>query len=292
MSQISNQSKKVANKAVDKAIVFSLSPLITPIGANIVAKGKGIIIFGLVTLFLMFFIIFAGGGDKKIKDDKKAKENGTGSIASKGVRLDKLPNGVTATYLNVPYINQWRNNDGTTSPNNILPGSGWRLGWVTCGATSSVMIGAFFGKLKFTNDKSLKEYAYMDKGQNLPNYCMPAGIMGGAFGVTAQGYCNQSSQKGIQDYLSRINLKSNGLKLNQASIIKSIDEGKPIILSITEPLGHILVVKGYTSDNRVIVNDPFGDENESTTNYSLNGESAVYDLYNDFAVNYLLQVSQ
>lgn len=289
---LQNQGKKLADKTTDKVIVSTLSPLITPIGANMVAKGKGVIIFGLVGLFLIFFIIFAGGGDQKIKDDKKRAENKSNQITNKGVRLDRLPAGVTATYLNVPYVNQWKNRDGSTSPNDILPGSGWRLGWVTCGATSSVMIGAFYGKLKYTEERSLKEYAYMDKGQNLPNYCMPDGIMGGAFGVTGNGYCNQSSPAGIKDYLSRIGLKSKYLNLNQASIIKSIDEGKPIILSTLLPLSHILVIKGYTSDNRVIVNDSFGDENESTTNYSMNGESAVYDLYKDFSVNYLLQVSQ
>lgn len=297
MSKIIKVGGKLAQNAIDKAIVTSLSPVITPIGAMVVAKCKGVIIGVLLLVFIMLTAVISGGGNKKVVDKQKqdavsSSSGNTGSgTNSPNTQSGTLPSGVAYKSLNVPYTNQWVNKDGTYAPRNIV--DDWEMGWMTCGATSSVMVAGYFGKLQFTDDKSLKEYVYTDKGQNLPNYCGYNGVGGGAFGVTARGYCNQSSGAGMVEYLTLIGLKSRYIGYSFTNIANSIDQGRPIILGISAPLGHILVIKGYTEDGRVIVNDPFGDETKSTTTYSFSGENALYDLDSGlFTIGSLIQVYQ
>ena len=290
MSKIIKVGSKLAEEAVDKAIIATLSPAITPVGAYIVAKSKMVIIGSVVVILLMLAAIISGGGNKKAVDKKTEVETGT-SVNSPNTQSGQLPSGVQYKVLNVPYTNQWVNKDGSYAPRNIV--DGWEMGWMTCGATSSVMIAGFYGKLSYTDDKTLKEYVYKDKGQNLPNYCDYNGVGGGAFGVTAKGYCNQSSGAGITEYLTRVGLKSRYIGNSFNNIRASIDQGKPIITNIYAPLGHIFVIKGYTEDGRVIVNDPFGDETKSITQYSFSGENAIYDLESGlFSVGSLIQVYQ
>jgi hypothetical protein len=295
MSKIIKAGSKLAENAIDKAIVTSLSPVITPIGAMVVAKGKGAIIGILLLIFIMLTAVISGGGNKKVVDRQREVANssssGSGGANSPNTQSGTLPSGVAYKSLNVPYTNQWINKDGSYAPRNIV--DDWEMGWMTCGATSSVMVAGYFGKLQFSDDKTLKEYVYTDKGQNLPNYCGYNGVAGGAFGVTARGYCNQSSGAGMIEYLTLIGLKTRYLGYSFSNIATSIDQGKPIILGISAPLGHILVIKGYTADGRVIVNDPFGDETKSTTTYSFSGENALYDLDSGlFVVESLIQVYQ
>lgn len=292
MSKIIKIGSKLTEKAIDKAIIASLSPTISPVGAMIVAKGKGVIVGLILTLLIMMTAVISGGGNQKAssRNDQQQSSLGSGAV-SINTQSGTLPSGTAYKSLNVPYTNQWVNKDGSYAPRNIV--DGWEMGWMTCGATSSVMVAGYFGKLLFTDDKSLKEYVYMDKGQNLPNYCGYNGVGGGAFGVTARGYCNQSSGAGMTEYLTRIGLKTRYLGYSFANISTSIDQGKPIILGISAPLGHILVIKGYTEDGRVIVNDPFGNETKSTTQYSFLGENALYDLDSGlFTIGSLIQVYQ
>jgi len=59
-------------------------------------------------------------------------------------------------------------------------------------------------------------------------------------------------------------------------ILREIDEGQPVIFSISSPLNHILVVKGYTLDGGIVVNDPFGNLMKNAYSPSFDGESAIY----------------
>lgn len=295
MSRLVKVGSKIAENAIEKVIISTFSPFITPFGAWLVAKLKVVLIGILLFGFLILGAVLSGGGadyaQKQQANSASSENNNNTGNGGANTQSGVLPTGITYKTLPVPYINQWLNKDGTYAPRNIV--SGWEMGWMTCGATSSVMVAAFYNKLSFSDDKSLKEYVYMDKGQNLPNYCGYNGVGGGAFGVTAKGYCNQSSSGGIIEYLNRIGLKGSYIINSFSSITTSIDQGKPIILSISAPLGHILVIKGYTGDGRVIANDPFGDETKSISTYSFSGENAIYDLESGyFTVNSLIQVTQ
>ena len=289
MSKIVKLGGKLLGSSIDKTIITFLSPFITPFGAVLVAKGKSFIACIIIFILIILTALIAGGGSNN-KNNQSISSNTVGSNIP-NTESGKLPSGIVYKSLNVPYTNQWINKDGTYAPRNIV--DGWEMGWMTCGATASVMVAGYYGKLQYSDDKSLKEYVYKDKGQNLPNYCGYNGVLGGAFGVTAKGYCNQSSSGGIIEYFVRIGLKAKYLSYSFERIRTSIDQGKPIILSIYAPLGHILVIKGYTENGQVIVNDSFGDQTKSITDYSFSGENAVYNLDSGiFSIGSLIQIYQ
>jgi hypothetical protein len=289
MSNILKIASKLGESAIDKAIVTTLSPFVTPFGAILIAKGKSYIACTIIFILLILTATMAGDGNNSKKN--QGSLSSTGGINSPNTQSGTLPSGLSYKTLNVPYANQWVNKDGTYAPRNII--DGWEMGWMTCGATASVMIAGYYGKLQYSDDKSLKEYVYKDKGQNLPNYCGYNGVSGGAFGVTAKGYCNQSSSGGIIEYFRIIGLKSKYLNYSFESIRDSIDQGKPIILSIYAPLSHILVIKGYTENGQVIVNDSFGDQTKSIKDYSFSGENAIYNLDSGiFSIGSLIQIYQ
>jgi Peptidase_C39 like family len=199
--------------------------------------------------------------------------------------------GLNVKVLDIPYFNQWLNKDGTKGPEQNIATASYPLGQIVCGAASSTMVAAYFKKIPNNSEEQLKTYTYQDNGLNLPNYCSGSGVKGGAFGVTGRGYCNQSSFGGISEYFSLLNLNTKNIQAKE--IMQSINKGNPVILSLTSPLGHILVVKGYTDDGRVIVNDPFGDLNNLSRGYSYQGNNAVYDLSDPkFTVNSLMEISQ
>jgi hypothetical protein len=71
-----------------------------------------------------------------------------------------------AKVLDVPYFNQYLSKDGIEGE----PPFGWQM----CGAASSTMIAAYFGKIpwdKSKGDWDAKRFAYRDEGMNLPNKC-------------------------------------------------------------------------------------------------------------------------
>lgn len=183
-----------------------------------------------------------------------------------------LPNG--SKVLEVPYINQYKESDGSLFP---------RTGWQMCGAASVVMIAGFYGKLPYGNDtKILKKFVYEDMGQNLPRYC---GDYSGAFSVTAQGVCNSNTYAGMIEYLQLYALKPIFKAISFDNIKQSIDAGHPLIMNTSYPYGHIFVIKGYTPTGQFIVNDSFKNWQDGTTLgdgkpliYSENGNGAVYDL--------------
>lgn len=291
MGKLMNAGKAIAEIGIDKAIVASLSPVISPLGALIVAKLKWVIMgllgFGILVLVVLLTSSFGG----------QFQPNG-GDFAdlSEGEYLQArtLPSGIDYTTLDMPYINQWIDTDGAKSPQlpQVHGTNGWPLGWVICGGASTAIVAGYFGKIPNTDSNEIKKYVYQDMGQNLPNYCEWAGVEGGSFGVTGKGYCNQSSIHGMETYFNHYDLTIKHIPNNFNNIKASIDAGNPVVLGINYPLGHILVIKGYTEDRRVIVNDSFGDLTQ-TISYSRQGENAVYDLDDGtIGVNYLLEVSK
>ncbi|HOX43976.1 MAG TPA: NBR1-Ig-like domain-containing protein [Myxococcota bacterium] len=81
----------------------------------------------------------------------------------------------------------------------------------------------------------------------------------------------------MQDYAARHDLTSDfDGSSTFGEVQAAIDAGKVIPMSTRlTNAGHIIAVKGYTGDGRLITNDPYGDRNEpSYPNY--NGEGAVY----------------
>ena len=198
--------------------------------------------------------------------------------------------GVEAFVLDVPYFNQWLDSDGVVGPTNTISNAAYPLGQIICGAASSTMVAGYYQVLDYSSPNDLKSYATQDKGLGLPNYCSAYGVTGGAFGITGRGYCNQSSFAGISEYLAYLGLQTKYISRNQ--IPQFVSAGHPVIVSISAPLGHIFVVKGYTADGRFVASDPFGDLNNVSAGYSYRGNNALYDFDNPlFQVNAFLAVT-
>jgi len=191
-------------------------------------------------------------------------------IAPMNVRFDGLesprsnektvPNttidGVTAVVLDVPYFNQYLEPDGTKKPSD---------GWKMCGAASAVMVAGYYDSLEYDLDDeyTLKKYEYSKSGQD---WIKTKSCGGGAFGVTSGGSCSSSTPDGIMKYtLGQSERKYAFInKLEFTTIKYSIDQKRPVFVDIGDDLakkgdsfGHILLVIGYTSDGRLIVNDPY-----------------------------------
>jgi hypothetical protein len=193
-------------------------------------------------------------------------------------------NGVNARVLDVPYFNQYLSKDGRQGE----PSFGTNM----CGAASAVMVAGYFGKLnwdKTKGDWDLKRYTYKDEGQNLPNHCKSYGIAG-AFGVTAVNwhstdpdedmFCLASHVGGMRKYLlsKSIDTTDASYKYNFEDIKASINNNKPVILSVKKPVDHIFVVKGYLEDGGLIVNDPYTNMTVRPLQYSESGKDAIYYL--------------
>jgi Peptidase_C39 like family/Ricin-type beta-trefoil lectin domain len=196
---------------------------------------------------------------------------------------DSLPAN-TSKSLDVPYINQYKDRNG-----NI---------WGTryhCGAAAGTIVAGYFNKLPYkgSDDDLYKKYMNTNSGQGITETCNG---QGGAFGITgypdksSSAYCRASYPDGFSKYLKKIGLKykivaGTGAGLGSLSIgtVKAaINRGNPIAISSG---AHYYVIKGYTSDNKVIVNDSWKDGSKSgatgaNTFVWGQGKNAVYDLKN------------
>jgi Ricin-type beta-trefoil lectin domain/Peptidase_C39 like family len=190
----------------------------------------------------------------------------------------------TSKSLDVPYINQYKDKNG-----NI---------WGTryhCGAAAGTIVAGYFNKLPYkgSDDDLYKKYMNSNSGQGISETCNG---QGGAFGITgypdrsSSAYCRASYPDGFSKYLKKIGLKykivaGTGAGLGSLSIgtVKAaINRGNPIAISSG---AHYYVIKGYTSDNKVIVNDSWKDGSKSgatgaNTFVWGQGKNAVYDLKN------------
>jgi hypothetical protein len=283
-SKAVNKRKKISGFLLDNFLYQIFEPMIGETTARILITFQ-VFIIPLILIFLIGFLALLTS--VSLSSNTFQQQSGTATV---GDLTETSLNGITAKVLNVPYFNQWINSDGKTGPTTSIAGNSYPLGQIICGAASSTMIAGYYKKIPFSNIDDLKSNAFQNNTQNLPNYCKDQGVPGGAFGVTAKGYCNQSSFAGISEYFSLIGLKAQTVGLIQ--IVPAINNGFPLILSLNAPLGHILVIKGYTNDGRIVTNDPFGDLNNLSAGYSFKGNNAIYDL-NDpkFVINSIMQVT-
>ncbi len=95
----------------------------------------------------------------------------------------------------------------------------------------------------------------------------------------AYGWCTDGGAAWawrMQDYAQRHELSSDfDGSSTFAEVQAALDEGKVVVLSTgLTAAGHIITVKGYTGDGRLITNDPYGDKNAGYMNYQ--GEGAAY----------------
>jgi hypothetical protein len=194
--------------------------------------------------------------------------------------------------LGVDYFNQGVNDKGNWE---TWPGWYYLAGGKSCGASSSVMVNDFYEKLP--KGHRLKSFVFQDNGQSLKHKkCNRPG----AFAVTSyNSNCNASGLGSIRDYLSQYGLKTSvywptGADNNLSQIKNALKNGRPLILSYKRPVPHILVVKGFTYDDHLIVNDPYRDiqNNYIKGRYDYSGKNAIYSLYpsSSFKLNYLIEV--
>ena len=144
-----------------------------------------------------------------------------------------------------------------------------------CGAASTVMVTAYYGKLDehpITCPKPVthtNDYSYYVSNQYTNNYgntySQTALCRNGEYAPGAFGYIHYpdgaASGKNAVEYLNQHDLDA-WVIINptEAQVKTELDAGFPVIASTKlTPLGHWVVIKGYTDAGYYVVNDPFGD---------------------------------
>lgn len=275
------QPNKKSSVLLDLGFNILILPFRFLFGAKItllLAKFKLILVVTSLLLIIGLLILV---GYSNNQYEQEATRRATDSSFTGGSTLRPE---LIGKVLNVPYFNQYLETDGSN-----YPAGGWKM----CGAASVVMIAGYYNKIPFSSESDLKKYMYEDKGQGLPRYCSE---YGGAFGVTSNGTgCSYNTSLGMVEYLSKYNLQVEYLPVTFEAIKNSIDQDRPIIFSTSSPYGHLAVIKGYTKDERLIMNDPFKNTQDNTINfnYSTNGRDALYSLnYPTLNVTGLLSVAK
>ncbi|MBI5537494.1 MAG: C39 family peptidase [Deltaproteobacteria bacterium] len=157
-----------------------------------------------------------------------------------------------------------------------------------CGPTSTLMGVCRFGRLDkwpetvSTPTSHVSDYgAYVSRKYTAFGTTFDTG-QGDASGKTAWGAYGWCTEGGaawawrMQDYAKKHNLNSDFDDTATLSKIKAaLDAGKVVALSTQlTSAGHIIAIKGYTADDKMVVNDPYGDANAGYMNYG--GEGAKY----------------
>lgn len=209
------------------------------------------------------------------------------------------PNGNTTSKIPQLCVNQpsackiIRNSEGNTVPyvSQAFTSQGKRdpYGNQACGATSSVMAGAFLkpelydnstGRNNISNlglrDQVFYASSYL-KSQKPDLHCLYAGVsagdrskkIDGAFAITgikAEGWpsssgdiCGSNFGAGIDAYFKYYNIKTELVAMNwekseavYTRLRQAIDQNKPIIMRFEKPgvtAGHFLVIKGYVKSS-------------------------------------------
>jgi Ricin-type beta-trefoil lectin domain len=221
--------------------------------------------------------------------------------------------------LNVPYFNQF-----VDPNNNQTPGDWNKGGWYMCTAAATTAIAAYYDTFPYkgANDEIYKQYMFSDgslignnsefrdnrlnkvscpdKTQNytknwygvygytgLESSDINTSCRGGSLPTIIQGLdalgLNHNTILSQDGFWSAPNQKS---RLSIQQVKNSINAGRAIIFSTQN---HIFTIKGYTTDNKIIVNDSWNDGNTNKTTYpSLYkfgaGFDAVYDLNNLYPI--------
>jgi MYXO-CTERM domain-containing protein len=160
-------------------------------------------------------------------------------------------------------------------------------GWA-CGPTSTLMCVLHYGRLQpwpitastpysHTSDYGAYDaYTYTAYGSTFDRVQDDAR---GSPATGAYGWCTDGGAAWayrMQDYAQRHNLSSDFYSPSSFGDVQAaIDDGKTVALSTyLTSAGHIIAIKGYTTDGRLVANDPYGDKNQGYMNYA--GEGAVY----------------
>ncbi|HPB98725.1 MAG TPA: FG-GAP-like repeat-containing protein, partial [Polyangiaceae bacterium] len=178
--------------------------------------------------------------------------------------------------LKMPYVHQVYD-----TPNDFN-------GHWACGPTSTLMAIQHFNRLKAwpvsVNIPSVHEspygayiaYKYTAFGTTFNRMQTDAG---GKAAYGAYGWCTEGGGAWawrMQDYAERHDLKTAFADVATFAKLKAAtDAGRPVALSTNlTSAGHIITVKGTTSDGKLIVNDPYGNRNKGYMNYK--GEDVIY----------------
>jgi len=95
------------------------------------------------------------------------------------------------------------------------------------------------------------------------------------------GHCTDAgltSSLRVLDYITQHGFGSTFYATITFDEIKAaLDQNHPVILStLLTPVGNQIVVRGYTCDHKLIVNDPFGDATEASYGSARNGAGIIY----------------
>ncbi|HEY3446827.1 MAG TPA: C39 family peptidase [Myxococcales bacterium] len=157
-----------------------------------------------------------------------------------------------------------------------------------CGPTSTIMCVQHFNRLgkwpitaswpsPHTSDYGAYDaYEYSAYGSTFNRVQNDAS---GRAAKGAYGWCTDGGGAWawrMQDYAKRHDLNSDfDGTATFAKMQASIDAGKAVALSTQlTSAGHLVTIKGYTSDGRLVVNDPYGNKNLGYKNYQ--GENSIY----------------
>lgn len=193
--------------------------------------------------------------------------------------------------IDTPYFNQAVNEQGKWESWANWP---TLAGGQSCGAASATMaLGAYS---KFDSSLRLKSFVFQDNRLQLKNKaCGRPGI----FAVTASdSSCNQSAAHKIQQLAGQFNVAtqiywpSGNPKGDFERIRSEIDRGNLVLLSYRKPIGHILLIHGYTYGEQLVVHDPYRDiqNNYRKGIYDYSGKDALYRLVpnSSFQLNYFM----
>ncbi|MCD4847819.1 MAG: C39 family peptidase [Candidatus Aegiribacteria sp.] len=181
-------------------------------------------------------------------------------------------------YIDVPYMHQrWDTPD-------------WFDGSWSCGPTSCVMAVQYYRMLTpdsiwasypskghwslwgnyIPEEYTFLDYTYDELGES------PGGVMvPGAHGFI----CPNGSAwwNNMVDYLNQHEVNSAWAGTSWSTLTEQIDSSYPVVCSSSLGSGHIIILSGYYTNHTIIVNDPYGDANESGWGNYYNGKDVLYD---------------
>lgn len=179
--------------------------------------------------------------------------------------------------LNVSYVNQ-----RFDTPDSF--GGAW-----ACGPTSAVMAMSYYGKIHAhpiqvsSPSKHISQFGWYVSNV----YTSPTGVVfnrmqtdsNGKPAWGAYGWCTENGAAWawrIQDYAKDHGLVADFYSTATFSLVKNaIDSGNLVLLStMLTSAGHIIIVRGYTGTDSIIVNDPWG--NANLQGYPANGDGVIY----------------
>ncbi len=182
-------------------------------------------------------------------------------------------------HFDVPYMHQrWDTPD-------------WFNGSWSCGPTSCMMAVQYYmmltpdsiwasypspGHWSLWGNYIPVEYTFLDF-----TYDEPGESPGGVFVPGAHGFiCPDGSAwwNNMVAFLNQHEVNSAWAGTSWSTLTGQIDINYPVICSSTVlGYGHIILFNGYYADHTVIVNDPFGNANESGWGSYYNGKDVLYD---------------